>query len=395
METALASLEFELTWKSRHATHSEQYFFPKVNFWRDILPPQLDGHTEELLEKGRLDIPLAEGQLTGAYNQTRLYQVPKSRLKQRVKQRRFLVGRFYPCGMMPEIGFPSEDLRPLRIVGETEDAFRIDTNHPLSACPLALNVRLVEVLTERHMRGGSSNDIAYVITENGPGFQAEHPDAPTDFSTGNPFSRQDTSADRDFYDHPRLVDHVDREAGSRIASLYDRILKPGMRVLDLMAAWNSHIHLDRAAIHVTGLGLNATEMAENSLLTDSVIHDLNRDPQLPFPDRSFDACVCALSVEYLARPFAVFREAGRVLKPGAPFIVTFSDRWFEPKVIQLWTELHAFERMGLVLHYFREAGCFKDLHTDSIRGYPRPEKDRHIHERQLSDPVFAVSGVKL
>ena len=32
--------------------------------------------------------------------------------------------------------------------------------------------------------------------------------------------------------------------------------------------------------------------------------------------------------------------------------MTFSDRWFPTKAIELWSELHPFERMGLVLDYF-------------------------------------------
>lgn len=78
--------------------------------------------------------------------------------------------------------------------------------------------------------------------------------------------------------------------------------------------------------------------------------------------------ICSVSVEYLVRPLEVFAEVGRVLKPGGRFIITFSDRWFPSKVIQLWTELHPFERMALVLEYFRRSGQFSDLATESRRG---------------------------
>ena len=82
-------------------------------------------------------------------------------------------------------------------------------------------------------------------------------------------------------------------------------------------------------------------------------------PTLPFPDAHFDAVLCALSVEYLTDPLAVFREVRRVLRPGGPFLVTFSNRWFMGKVTQLWTRLHEFERMGLVLRHFQDAGGFE------------------------------------
>jgi SAM-dependent methyltransferase len=106
----------------------------------------------------------------------------------------------------------------------------------------------------------------------------------------------------------------------------------------------------------------------------------------------FDVAVCSVSVEYLTRPMEVFRELRRVLKPGAAFIVTFSDRWFPTKVIALWKELHAFERMGLVLDYFRRAGGYAQLATESWRGWPRPEDDQYASSLLLSDPVFAVWG---
>lgn len=118
-----------------------------------------------------------------------------------------------------------------------------------------------------------------------------------------------------------------------------------MRVLDLMSSWVSH--LPEYDLDATGLGLNAEEMGQNPRLATHVVHDLNGNPELPFADGEFDAVVCTASVEYLIQPHDVFRSVRRVLKPGAPFVVTFSDRWFSPKAIQVWPLLHAFERMGL------------------------------------------------
>ena len=61
-------------------------------------------------------------------------------------------------------------------------------------------------------------------------------------------------------------------------------------------------------------------------------------------------------------------------------------------MIRLWTELHPFERMGLVLEYFRQTGQFNDLATESWRGWPRPEDDKYYPQRVLADPVYAVWG---
>jgi ubiquinone/menaquinone biosynthesis C-methylase UbiE len=125
-----------------------------------------------------------------------------------------------------------------------------------------------------------------------------------------------------------------------------------------------------------------------------VVHDLNRDPRLPFAADRFDAVVCTVSVEYLTRPCEVFAETARVLKPGGLLIVTFSNRWFPPKAIRLWAELHEFERVGLVLEYFLKSGKYSALETVSMRGLPRPADDTYFNQYPCSDPLYAVWGRK-
>jgi hypothetical protein len=64
-------------------------------------------------------------------------------------------------------------------------------------------------------------------------------------------------------------------------------------------------------------------------------------------------------------------------------------------VIRIWQELHAFERIGLVLEYLRESGCFGRLETWSLRGLPRPQDDQYADRLAESDPVYAVWGTRL
>jgi ubiquinone/menaquinone biosynthesis C-methylase UbiE len=116
------------------------------------------------------------------------------------------------------------------------------------------------------------------------------------------------------------------------------------------------------------------------------------NPQIPFDDHEFDAVICTVSVEYLIHPFDIFEEINRVLKPGGIFIVTFSNRWFPPKAISIWSELHEFERMGLVLEFFLKSGHYKNLQTHSMRGLPRPADDKYVSQILFSDPVSAVWG---
>jgi ubiquinone/menaquinone biosynthesis C-methylase UbiE len=65
------------------------------------------------------------------------------------------------------------------------------------------------------------------------------------------------------------------------------------------------------------------------------VHDLNSGGPLPFEENTFDAVLCAVSVQYLTRPVETFGEVARVLKPGAPFIITFSNRCFPTKAVNL------------------------------------------------------------
>lgn len=394
MTAEIASIEFELEWQSSQATHRDRTFFPKVNFWRDIFPVQLEAEIDRLLAEKQAAVKIEPGKLVEPFNPKKVYRVSRARLKNAAHGEGFLAGRFYPCGLLSDIGFPKEDLRPCRVIAADEESLEIDTNHPLSSTELTLTARLVDSLTERHMRGGSSNDIAYLISGEGPGFQAEHPAGPTDFMTDDPYFRQDSGEDPLFYREPRLLNHVDTVAGDHIAALYSRLLEPGTKTLDLMSSWNSHLQHSGDSLVVSGLGMNQAELQQNSVLAERVIQDLNINPVLPFEDGEFEACICSLSVEYLTQPDAVVREVGRVLKKGAPFVVTFSDRWFESKVTKVWTDLHAFERMGLVTAYFKNTGVFAHIQTESVRGYLRPEDDLHISERQESDPVFAVWGCK-
>ena len=75
-------------------------------------------------------------------------------------------------------------------------------------------------------------------------------------------------------------------------------------------------------------------------------------------------------------------------------LVSFSNRWFPPKVTRLWLEIHDFERMGLVLDYLLENRGFSELCTFSARNWPRPADDRHAEKIATSDPVFVVAARK-
>ncbi|MDY6971967.1 MAG: methyltransferase domain-containing protein, partial [Thermodesulfobacteriota bacterium] len=165
-------------------------------------------------------------------------------------------------------------------------------------------------------------------------------------------------------------------------------------ILDLMAGWDSHIPQNMKPSRVIGLGLNANELKKNRALTESVIHDLNTKPNLPFTDNSFDAVINTISVDYMTRPIEVFNEVGRILNPGGLFLVIFSNRLFEEKAVKIWHESSEDERILLVEEFFEVTDQFEKPNLFVSRNKPRPKNDKYAYLGIPSDPVYAVYADK-
>lgn len=179
------------------------------------------------------------------------------------------------------------------------------------------------------------------------------------------FDRQDERPDPEFYEPERLVTHIDGQAIAAVGQLYEELGIDGRssaprHVVDLMSSWISHFRTAPAALTV--VGLNPSELDQNEAATTRVVHDLNADPVLPFADATFDAATCCVSVDYLVRPIEVFRETGRVLKPGAPFVVTFSNRCFPSKAIRAWLVTDDATHCDIVAVYFQRSGRFGEVY---------------------------------
>ena len=195
------------------------------------------------------------------------------------------------------------------------------------------------------------------------------------------FRRIDELPDAEFYREPRFVLHIDHPAILTVTQIYRETFPAGGAILDLMSSWVSHLPPEVAYARVAGLGLNAAELAENPRLTERVVQDLNREPRLPFADGAFNAAGCCVSIDYLTKPVDVLREAARVLEPGAPLVVTFSNRCFPTKAVAIWHGLTDRGRLKLVEKYFDLAGCFE----------PVTAVDRSP-DRGGSDPLYVVIG---
>src|SRR5947209_2444518 len=135
------------------------------------------------------------------------------------------------------------------------------------------------------------------------------------------FERADEQPDGEFYREPRFVAHIDGAAIAAVTELYREFIPPGAAILDLMSSWVSHLPPEVPYSRIVGIGMNAQELVENPFLDEWCVQDFNLDPSLPFGEAEFDAAAICVSVQYLVRPCELFREIGRVLKPGAPLIV--------------------------------------------------------------------------
>ncbi len=175
------------------------------------------------------------------------------------------------------------------------------------------------------------------------------------------YAREDESPDERFYGVARKVVHIDDGAIAALQRLYSDVLPAGGRLIDLMSSWRSHLPEGGGGGGVVGLGLNEDEMADNPRLTSHVVHDVNREPRLPFVDAEFDGAMCAVSIQYLIHPVAIFREVRRVLRPGAPFVVSFSNRCFPTKAVAVWLGTTDPQHLTLVRAYFEAAGGWRDV----------------------------------
>jgi len=193
-------------------------------------------------------------------------------------------------------------------------------------------------------------------------------------------SRLDESPDALFYATPRFVTHIDDAAIAAVTQIYREYFPPGGALLDLMSSWVSHLPAGVDYGKVVGLGMNGHELAANPRLDGWVVHDLNQTPQLPFGDSEFDGAAICVSVDYLTRPVDVLRECGRVLRPGGPLVITFSNRCFPTKVVAAWRMLDDEGHQELVKRYFVEAGNWREVEVLDRS----PGRD--------GDPLYAVIG---
>ena len=207
-------------------------------------------------------------------------------------------------------------------------------------------------------------------------------------STGGwPFTEQDLrrhdeTPDSNFYREPRFVTHIDDGCIESLRdNVYKAFFKESDNVLDVCSSWISH-YPDIALNSVVGVGMNEDELQANARLSSYVVQDLNSHPALPFDNESFEIVTNAVSVDYLSKPKEIFLEIYRVLKPGGIAIMSFSNRMFPTKVVNMWLSSSDEQRIQIVMSYFMTCGArFLD-----VQGYEMATKG--------VDPLFVVTARK-
>ena len=183
----------------------------------------------------------------------------------------------------------------------------------------------------------------------------------------------------------RLVNHIDDGAIGALTEHYSRTFTPGGgKALDICSSWVSHYPTHHGLSRVDITGMNGPEMDKNPVAAHSIVKDLNVEPVLPYPDRSFDFVTCVVSIDYLSNPMAVFREVNRVLKPGGMFINSFSNRCFPSKVTAVWSNTSDLQHVWIVGSFYQYSG-FEQIEMLDLKSEERPAGN---------DPMYVVQGRK-
>ena len=85
-----------------------------------------------------------------------------------------------------------------------------------------------------------------------------------------------------------------------------------------------------------------------------------------------------VAIQYLQRPVEVLTEVARALKPGAPLVISFSNRCFPTKAVAIWQRLSGADQQRLVGAYMNAAGF------TGIEG--------SAHLPPFGDPLWVVIG---
>ena len=83
----------------------------------------------------------------------------------------------------------------------------------------------------------------------------------------------------------------------------------------------------------------------------------------------------------VSKPYEIFAEIARLLKPGAMFAVAFSNRTFPTKSVSIWRSSSVAERSDLIQTYMNSTGWFGSIQFEDLSAAPG-----------VSDSIYAISA---
>ncbi|MGK0270099.1 MAG: ubiquinone/menaquinone biosynthesis C-methylase UbiE [Cocleimonas sp.] len=388
----LADIEFTLEWKSSFATHTDVYYVQNVDPVNDKFPLDLGEKIAKLKTGGNYSQTFpAKDLLQESFSTDKVTHFKTDLFDTHFKGQNSppMLYRFYPSAIVWE-GLESlqTDYTPFRLISSNDENMVADRNHPLAKYYISLTARKVREYKTSNDHDIPKKHIGKLITSKGPGMQAPFEYGDSVFFDKYPFDLNIIDKNDNY-----LKQQLDLNTTKEISQLYSEHLSKHSKVLDLMSCGSSYLAEDYKTGMLTGIGPNETTLSKNQRLDTYQVQDLNSDSILPFETNSFDDAICTCSIENLTDPLKVIQEVARVVSPGGKFIITFSGNKPAANSINLWQQLHPFERIQLVLEYFRHTGLFKELNTFSKRGILQSKGIKKSKQDPLSNPVYAVWGI--
>ncbi len=389
----LADIDFKLEWKSPFAEHTDVFHLHKVDPHNDKFPLDFGEKITELkVGESYSQTFQAKDILDEGFSTKKVISFESDLFDSNFKDQYSppILYRFYPSAIAWQgLDTDVSDYTPFRLISINEDNMVADRNHPLAKYYLTLTASKIKEFDVSADGERRKRNIGKLITSRGPGMQAPFEYGDPIFFDQYPFQHSLQQKDT----QQALKPQLDSIATEQIADLHSKLIPKYSKTLDLMSGQFSYLADDHETGLLAGIGINEDELSANQRLDTYQIQNVNDDAILPFEENSFDDAICTLSIETLTDPLKTMKEVARVVNSGGKFIITFSNNGISPQAISLWGQLHPFERIQLVLEYFRQSGLFKELNTFSKRGVLRPTGDKDYDEKRMSDSVYAVWGV--
>ncbi len=354
----LANILFRLHWEEHGVRHEDSFYAQNVNLWRDVFPAGLEKEILGLEEGQSRHVDLKPGAHMPVRDMRKVVTVPRTAFKVAPELPPIVPtqGRFYPQGVLR--GLPAS----IRRISSRSDhqcrrghADRRSEPSP-GRCGGAARNHALAVWSKQAEFGGQCQDWICALTD-GPGLKRKA-DRGTDFGLDVPLEKP--LGEGDAASTPRRARSPCGQPGtgeyrqSLCAPVVwpEKGTGPHVRLAVTSSGWRH----GSGPWHERG----GDEREPGPVVPSGA--RLNVDPALPFADRAFDAVICSLSVEYLTRPWR-----SSVRSPACLSRWALRHGLFTPLVpdqaVKIWTEMHEFERAGLVTEYFRQSGGFKDLTT--------------------------------